>query len=79
MAALFAAKPKEGIYKMSFKSGAQGINKKGKTKGKQLGIDGAKVPIEKGPKHSGSKGGKSNMEMKTMGRGMAKVAAQKKG
>jgi hypothetical protein len=64
---------------MSFKAGAQGINKQGKTKGRQLGIDGATVPVEKGPKASGSKGGKTNADMKTMGRGLAKVAAQKKG
>jgi hypothetical protein len=37
------------------------------------------VGIEKGPKHSGSKGGKTNADMKKMGRGLAKVAAQKKG
>jgi hypothetical protein len=64
---------------MAYKSAADGITKKGKTKGRNLGDDGAKVGIEKGPKHSGSKGGKSNADMKKMGRGLAKVAAQKKG
>jgi len=64
---------------MSFKAGAQGINKQGKTKGTQLGIDGATVSVEKGPKKSGSHGGKTNMDMKSMGRGLAKVAAQIKG
>ena len=64
---------------MAYKSAADGITKKGKTKGRNLGDDGAKVGIEKGPKHSGSKGGKSNADIKKMGRGLAKVAAQKKG
>lgn len=64
---------------MGFKAGAQGINQKGKTEGKNLGDTGPSVGIEKGPKHSGSRGGKSNIDMKTMGRGLAKVAAQKKG
>jgi hypothetical protein len=56
-----------------------GIERKGKTVGKNLGNDGPSVGIEKGPKSSGSKGGKSNADMKAMGRGLAKVAAQKKG
>ena len=77
---------------MAYKSGADGITKQGKTKGKNLGNDGATVGIEKGPKHTGpsvgikkgpihagSKGGKTNADMKKMGRGLAKIAAQKKG
>ena len=64
---------------MSYKSGADGITKKGKTKGKNLGNSGPSVGIENGPKASGSKGGKTNADMKKMGRGLAKVAAQKKG
>lgn len=64
---------------MAYKSAADGITKQGKTKGKNLGDTGPNVGIQKGPKHAGSKGGKKNMDMKTMGRGMAKVAAQKKG
>jgi hypothetical protein len=64
---------------MGFRSAADGIAKQGKTKGKNLGNDGASVGISKGPKHAGSKGGKKNIDMKTMGRGMAKVAAQKRG
>ena len=64
---------------MAYKSGADGIVKKGKTKGKNLGDSGSNVGIVKGPKHAGSKGGKKNTDMKTMGRGMAKIAAQKKG
>jgi len=64
---------------MAFRSAADGITKQGKTKGRNLGDDGAKVGIQTGPKASGSKGGKTNADMKKMGRGLAKVAAQKKG
>jgi hypothetical protein len=64
---------------MGFRSAADGIAKQGKTKGRNLGDDGATVAIKTGPKHAGSKGGKSNTDMKKMGRGMAKIAAQKKG
>jgi hypothetical protein len=64
---------------MAYKSGADGITKKGKTVGKNLGNSGPSVGIENGPKGSGSKGGKTNADMKSMGRGMAKLAAQRKG
>ena len=64
---------------MGYKKGADGITKTGKTKGKNLGDSGPIVGIDKGPKHSGSRGGKRNIDMKTMGRGLAKVAAQKRG
>lgn len=64
---------------MAFKKAADGITKQGKTKGKNLGDTGPNVAIQKGPKSSGSKGGKTNADMKKMGRGLAKVAAQKKG
>jgi hypothetical protein len=64
---------------MAFRKAADGITKQGKTKGKNLGDDGAKVGIQTGPKSSGSKGGKTNADMKKMGRGLAKIAAQKKG
>jgi hypothetical protein len=64
---------------MAFVKSADGIAKQGKTKGKNLGNDGASIGIQKGPKHAGSKGGKKNIDMKTMGRGLAKIAAQKKG
>lgn len=64
---------------MAFKSAADGVAKKGKTEGKNLGDTGPTVGVSKGPKHGGSKGGKSNADMKKMGRGLAKVAAQKKG
>jgi hypothetical protein len=69
---------------MGFKSGADGVAKKGKTKGKNLGDSGPSIGIQSGAKGGkGGKGsvggGKTNENMKTMGRGMAKVAAQKKG
>jgi hypothetical protein len=64
---------------MAFRKAADGIAKQGKTRGKNLGDDGATVAIQNGPKESGSKGGKTNADMKKLGRGMAKVAAQKKG
>ena len=64
---------------MAYTKAADGITKQGKTKGKNLGDDGKKVGIENGPKASGSKGGKTNADMKKMGRGLAKIAAQKKG
>ena len=64
---------------MTYKRGADGITKQGKTKGKNLGNSGPSVGIENGPKSTGSKGGKTNADMKKLGRGLAKVAAQKKG
>ena len=64
---------------MAYTTAADGITKQGRTKGKNLGDDGAKIGIEKGPKSSGSKGGKTNADMKKMGRNLAKIAAQKKG
>ena len=60
---------------MSFKSGANGIEKKGKTKGKNLGDSGPTAKIENGPMKKTV--GKKNMDMKTMGRGLAKVKAQR--
>lgn len=64
---------------MAYTKSADGIVKKGKTDGKNLGNSGPNVGIEKGPKATGSKGGKTNLDMKKMGRNLAKIAAQKKG
>jgi hypothetical protein len=64
---------------MAYKSGADGVAKQGKTKGRNLGDSGPNVAIEKGPKSTGSKGGKTNADMKKLGRGLAKIAAQNKG
>jgi len=61
---------------MSFKSGANGIEKKGKTKGKNLGDSGPIAKIENGPA-TRSGGGKSQLDMKKYGRGIAKVMNQK--
>jgi len=62
---------------MAFTRAADGIASKGKTKGKNLGDSGPSVGIMDGGKGKG--GGKTNANMKTMGRGLAKLAAQKRG
>ena len=62
---------------MAFTRAADGIAQKGKTKGKNLGDDGKTVGMMDGGKGKG--GGKTNANMKTMGRGLAKIAAQKRG
>jgi hypothetical protein len=62
---------------MGFRKAADGITKKGKTKGRNLGDSGPTVGIETGPKKKTV--GKTNANMKSMGRGLAKIAAQKKG
>jgi hypothetical protein len=62
---------------MAFTRSADGIAKKGKTEGKNLGDNGPSVGIQTGGK--GKSGGKTNADMKTMGRNLAKVAAQKRG
>jgi hypothetical protein len=65
---------------MSFKAGAQGINTKGKTKGKNLGDSGPVVGIQSGKSKKGSAGGgKTNEQMMKLGRNEAKVANQMKG
>ncbi len=61
---------------MGYKRGADGITKKGKTEGKNLGNSGPTVGIQREVKGSG---GKKNADMKKMGRGLAKIAAQKRG
>lgn len=58
-----------------FKKAADGIAKKGKTEGKNYGNSGPTAKIEKGPiKHTV---GKTNANMKSMGRNLAKIAAQR--
>ena len=64
---------------MAYTRSADGVTQRGKTKGKNLGDTGPTVGIENGPKSTGSKGGKTNADMKKLGRGLAKIAAQKKG
>jgi len=62
---------------MAFKSAADGIAAKGKTKGKNLGDSGPTVSIQKGGK--GGAGGKTDADMLKLGRNLAKVANQKRG
>jgi hypothetical protein len=62
---------------MAFTKSADGVAKKGKTQGTNLGNSGAAVGVQTGGKGKG--GGKSNTDMKSMGRGLAKIAAQKRG
>lgn len=57
-----------------FKSGANGIEKKGKTKGKNLGDSGPTVGVQKGGKKAG---GVKNAALKSMGRNLARAANQK--
>lgn len=61
---------------MSFKKGANGIEKKGKTVGKNLGDSGPTAPIQSGKT---AKHGVSSMKMKQVGRNLARVANQKSG
>ena len=60
---------------MGFKSGADGVTKQGKTKGKNLGDTGPNVGVQKGGKKSG---GVTNESLKALGRGLAKVQANGK-
>ena len=59
---------------MAYKSGADGITKKGKTKGKNLGDSGPSMGIEKGGKKSAGVTGKA---MRAVGRNMARANNQK--
>jgi hypothetical protein len=54
-------------------AGFDGVAKKGKTVGKQIGIDGPKVPTMCGGK---AKHGVSSKAMKAVGRNMARVMNQ---
>ena len=62
---------------MGFKKAADGIAKKGKTEGKNLGDSGPTLAIQTGGK--GGKGGKTDADMLSMGRNLAKIANQKRG
>ena len=64
---------------MAYTKSADGIAKKGKTEGKNLGDSGPTAKEMMGGKPRKSGGGKTNADMKTMGRNLAKVAAQKRG
>jgi len=62
---------------MAYKSGADGVAKKGKTKGKNLGDSGPTVGIQSG---KGSKGASSvtSESMKKLGRNLARAKNQGK-
>jgi len=62
---------------MAYTRSADGIAKKGKTVGKNLGDSGPTAATEKGPKKHTV--GKTNADMKKLGRNLAKVATQKRG
>ena len=63
---------------MAYKSGADGVTKTGRTKGKNLGDSGPTVGIEGGKGKSGAKTVTSE-SMKRMGRNLARAANQKRG
>jgi len=60
---------------MGYKSGADGVTKSGKTKGRNLGDSGPSVKTQNGPMTKTV--GKTNANMKSMGRNLAKCAAQR--
>ena len=62
---------------MAYTKSADGIAKKGKTEGKNLGDSGPTQKEMMGG--TGKVKGKTNADMKSMGRGLAKVANQKRG
>jgi len=62
---------------MAFTKSADGIAKKGKTVGKNYGDSGPVAKMMHGGKGKGK--GKTNADMLSMGRGLAKIAAQKRG
>ena len=61
---------------MGYKSGADGVTKSGRTKGKNLGDSGPSIGIEAGGKKSL---GVSSKSMKDLGRNLARAAHQKSG
>jgi hypothetical protein len=60
---------------MGFRKSADGVARKGKTEGTNLGDSGPTAKTQNGPIKNGV--GKTNANMKSMGRNMAKVAAQR--
>jgi hypothetical protein len=62
---------------MAYTRSADGIAKKGKTEGKNLGDSGPTQKQMMGGKGKGK--GKTNANMLSMGRNLAKIAAQKRG
>ena len=62
---------------MAYTKSADGIAKKGKTEGKNLGNSGTTDKMMGGGTGKGK--GKTNTDMKKMGRNLAKIAAQNRG
>ena len=62
---------------MAYTRSADGIAKKGKTDGKNLGNSGPMQKEMMGGTGAGK--GKTNANMKAMGRNLAKIASQKRG
>jgi hypothetical protein len=62
---------------MAYTRSADGIAKKGKTEGRNLGNSGPNQKEIMGGKGKGK--GKTNANMLSMGRNLAKIAAQKRG
>ena len=62
---------------MAYTRSADGIAKKGKTVGKNLGDSGPIAGMMHGGKGKGK--GKTNADMLSMGRNLAKIANQKRG
>ena len=62
---------------MAYTKSADGVAKKGKTEGTNLGDSGPTSTALKGGK--GGKGGKTDADMLSMGRNLAKIANQKRG
>jgi len=60
---------------MGFRKSTDGVARKGKTEGTNLGDSGPTAKTQNGPIKNGV--GKTNANMKSMGRNMAKVAAQR--
>jgi len=61
---------------MAYTRSADGIAKKGKTEGKNLGNSGPKAKIQMGGKQTA---GVTGMEMRKVGRNMARANNQKRG
>tara|TARA_R110002126_G_scaffold6027_2_gene31798 strand:- start:1275 stop:1469 length:195 start_codon:yes stop_codon:yes gene_type:complete len=64
---------------MAYTRSADGIAKKGKTDVQIFPNSGSTAKETKGGKPGKGGGGKTNANMKKMGRGLAKIAAQKRG
>lgn len=61
---------------MGYKSGADGITKKGKTEGKNLGDSGPMVGVQKGGKGKGKASTVTGEAMRKLGRNLARAKNQ---